>query len=105
MAKKKPARSAGTRRNKTRRLIAPLIVLLSATVIVYILGSYHFLQTNAKMYVVRKVHFGFKDTYVDMRKWSALDLFYHPEIKQAIIKVGGQNLLTQLEQTFSQVEE
>lgn len=98
MAKKKK-NSAEPKSKKSRnkyRLLNYIMLSISLLVIIYYLDSYHFIRTSDRTLVIQKNHFGFQDTYVDIRKWSVLDLFYHAEVERAILKAGGQKLLTQV---------
>ncbi|MDI6782534.1 MAG: hypothetical protein QME64_00370 [bacterium] len=101
MAKKQ---SAGKKGTKSSKLIHLGLIVVSLVVILYFLGNYHFIRTSKRTVVVRKLHFGFPDTYVDMRKWSPLDLFYHGEVQKAIINHGGEKLLNQIQQGLTKVD-
>jgi hypothetical protein len=87
------------------RLLNYLLLFISLAVIVYFLGNYHYIRTSDRTLVIHKLHFGFQDTYLDIRKWSTLDLYYHAEVEQAIRKTGGQKLLNQIKSSLTQVEE
>jgi hypothetical protein len=107
MAKRK-ANSAGSKSKKiksTYRLLQLIIIVISIAVIIYFLGNYHFIRTPYRILVIHKLHFGFQNTYLDLRNWSTLDLFYHTEVEQAIRKTGGQNLLDQIKKSLNHVDE
>jgi hypothetical protein len=107
MAKKKSAganqKQAGRRRGF--KFVYLLIWLISFAVIINLFGNYYFIRTSERILVIPKLHFGFRDSYIDMRKWSGIDLFYHAEVEQAIIKQGGKKLLNQIQQGLTQVEQ
>jgi hypothetical protein len=82
-----------------------LLLFISLAIILYFLGSYHFLRTPIRTMVIPKLHFGFQATFLDLRKWSTLDLYYHIEVEQAIRATGGQHLLNQIKNSLTQVDE
>ena len=105
MAKRKAHGSERKKRKKSSKLFQLLLLLVSLTMIGYFLGNYHFIRTPEQTMAIRKLHFSFYDTYVDMRKWSPLDLFYHGEVQKAIIKNGGEQLLNQIQQGLTTGEQ
>jgi hypothetical protein len=102
MVKRKSSGSERKKGKKTRKLLQVVLLLISLTAIIYFLGNYHFIRTSERTYVIPKLHFSFRDTSVDMRKWSPLDLFYHTEVEKAIIKNGGERLRKQIQQELSE---
>ncbi|MFB3897839.1 MAG: hypothetical protein ACE14V_16230 [bacterium] len=110
MAKKKAnkgnaAESKPKKQHTKHRLLNFVILFISLAVIVYLLGSFHYIKATDNIWVIHKEQFGFQNTYLDIRKWSSLDLFYHPEIVRAIKKDGGETLLNQIKKGLTQVDE
>lgn len=105
---KKSSDNSGKKSNKSRsknQILQFFLLVISLTLIIYFLGTYHFIRTSNDTLVIRKLHFGFEDTYVDMRKWSTLDLFYHSEVEKAILKNSGQKILNRIKNTLNNAED
>jgi hypothetical protein len=58
-------------------------------------AALHFVRTptNSFPVILTKDHLGFKDTYVDTRKWTIADDAAHPIVVARLIQLGRADLL------------
>lgn len=79
--------------------IVLLLLLGSAGIAAGFIGSHTIICTEKEYVSMKKESFGFENNYVDVRQWSLLDYLAHPEIAQALIENGYNEIQASLEES------
>ena len=77
-----------------KKTLTILILLAFAGFAAYWSAGHHLLRTEEGYAVLEKRLLSFKDTFVDIRGWTADNFKAHPELKQALKKQGYSDFLT-----------
>ncbi len=88
MARKGSSRKGGTKRDLT----LPVVVALVVVVLVGVAMNFHFVLTKNGFKVLKKAHWGAKDTFVDTRSWGPLDWIDHSDLLKAMVNDTIDNL-------------
>jgi hypothetical protein len=75
------------------RIITLIVVLLLGAALMYGALASHVVRTTKGVVWVSKKELGFKDTYVDIRKWDADDAKKHPDLVERLIEEGHGDAL------------
>jgi len=89
MARKRSSRS--TKRTK-RSFTTPVVVVLIVVALIAGAMNYHFVVTKNGFKVLKKSHWGPKDTFVDTRSWGPLDWIDHSDLLKAMVNNTINNL-------------
>jgi hypothetical protein len=81
MSSKSSSHKGRTKQNLT----VPAIVAVVVIVIVAIVMNFHFVLTKNDFKVLKKSHWGFKDTFVNTRSWGPLDWIDHSDLLKAMV--------------------
>ena len=88
MPKKGSSRKGGKKQNLTV-LVAVAVVVI---VVIAIVMNFHFVRTKNDFKVLKKAHWGAKDTFVDTRSWGPLDWLGHDDLLKAMVNETIDNL-------------
>ena len=58
---------------------------LAGIIIFFFFGFFMIIQGPGGTGIAKKPHFGFQDTFVDIRTWSPLHCYAHPGVREAVI--------------------
>jgi len=85
-----PRKGSSRRGGKNTTVIA--VVAVVAILIVAIVMNFHFVLTKNGFKVLKKSHWGSKDTFVDTRSWGPLDWIDHGDLLKAMVNDTIDNL-------------
>jgi hypothetical protein len=88
MPKKGSSRSGGKKQKLTVPVVVAVVVILIAAVVM----NFHFVLTKNDFKVLKKAHWGFKDTFVNTRSWGPLDWIDHSDLLKAMVNDTIDNL-------------
>jgi hypothetical protein len=93
MAKKGSSRKGG----KKKGLVVPGVVIAVVIILVVVVMNFHFVLTKNDFKVLKKDHWGPKDTFVDTRSWGPLDWVNHSDLLKAMVNDTIDNLQKKIE--------
>lgn len=64
-------------------LFVAFVVFLA--ILIGVLFNYHFLMTDDGFEVVKKIHWGAKDTFANTKDWGPIDWLEHDEVGRALV--------------------
>lgn len=76
-----------------RRLMSMLFGVALGGLLMFGALQYHVLRTNDGFSYVPKRNATLKDTYLDVREWSALDWSNHPDLIISMMQNGRKDVL------------
>lgn len=75
------------------RIVSILAVLILGAALMYGALSSHVVRTSKGWLWLSKDELSLRDTYVDIRKWSAKDFDEHPAVVKRLIDTGHADVL------------
>ena len=87
---------SGTRGPFELRAQPPVVLLLAGWTLAA--GSLHVVRTNNKVIVIPKNRIHYKDTYVDVTRWTSDDLATHPAIVERLRQTGKSEVVDRIEE-------